>query len=74
VVSDGTLAISQNLADTGGGEQIYEVPLLQYATPLSKRDCREHAVELQGAPTTGDYIELAWLDQHYNYRFAPGIR
>ena len=59
-------------ADTGGGEQIYEVPLLQYATPLSNAIAASTQFELQGAPTTGDYIELAWLDQHYNYRFAPG--
>ncbi len=27
-------------------------------------------LELQGSPTAGDYIELAWLDQHYNYRLT----
>jgi hypothetical protein len=59
-------------ADNGGGEQIYEVPLLQYATPLSNAVPATTHFELQGTPTAGDHIELAWLDQHYNYQFAPG--
>ena len=28
--------------------------------------------ELQGTATAGDYVELAWLDQHYNYQLAGG--
>jgi hypothetical protein len=28
--------------------------------------------QLQGTPSTGDYIELAWLDQHYNCQFLSG--
>lgn len=59
-------------ADTGAGEQIYEVPLLPYATPLSSAVPATTHFELQGTPTAGDYIELAWLDEHYNYQFAPG--
>ena len=59
-------------ADTGGAEQIYEVPLLQYATPLSNAAPATTQFQLQGAPTSGDYIELAWLNQHYNYHFADG--
>jgi len=59
-------------ADAGGGEQIYEVPLLQYATPLSSAVSATAQFQLQGAPTAGDYIELAWLDQHYNYQIAAG--
>jgi len=59
-------------ADTDGGEQIYEIPLLQYATPLSSAVPATTQFQLQGAPTTGDYIELAWLDQHYNYQFLSG--
>jgi hypothetical protein len=59
-------------ADTSGGELIYEVPLLQYATPLSSAVPATTQFQLQGAPTTGDYIELAWLDQHYNYQFVSG--
>ena len=26
--------------------------------------------ELQGSPTVGDYVELAWLDEHANYLVA----
>jgi hypothetical protein len=59
-------------ADTSGGEQIYEIPLLQYATPLSNAVPATTQFQLQGVPTNGDYIELAWLDQHYNYQFAYG--
>ncbi|MGB7759164.1 MAG: hypothetical protein WBL61_05000 [Bryobacteraceae bacterium] len=59
-------------ADTGGGEQIYEIPLLQCATPLSSAVPATAQFQLQGAPTTGDYVELAWLDQHYNYQLVSG--
>ena len=59
-------------ADTGGAEQIYEVPLLQYATPLSSAVPATAQFQLQGSPTTGDYIELAWLDQRYNYQLLSG--
>ena len=26
--------------------------------------------ELEGTPTAGDYIELAWLDEHYTYQLC----
>src|SRR5208283_1578068 len=29
-------------------------------------------MQLQGVPATGDYIELAWLDQHFNYLIGSG--
>ena len=59
-------------ADTSAGEQIYEVPLLQYATPLSSAIPAKAELQLRGTPTTKDYVELAWLDQHYNYRLVSG--
>jgi hypothetical protein len=59
-------------ADTGGAERIFEIPLLQYATPLSSAVPATAQFQLQGTPTVGDYIELAWLDQHYNYQFVSG--
>ena len=59
-------------ADTDGEEQIYEVPLLQYATPLSSAVPASAQFQLQGSPTSGDYVELAWLDQHYNYQVGSG--
>ena len=46
--------------------------MLQYATPLSSAVPATAQFQLQGAPTSGDYIELAWLDQHYNYQFVSG--
>jgi hypothetical protein len=59
-------------ADAGGVEQIYEIPLSRYATPLSNAVPATVQFQLQGTPSTGDYIELAWLDQHYNYQFVSG--
>jgi hypothetical protein len=59
-------------AETGGVEALYDVPLndpdLGYATPTSG-SCLSATVtfELQGMATGGDYIELAWLEQHFNY-------
>jgi hypothetical protein len=57
-------------ADTSKGEEIYEVPLLQYATPLSNAVPATAQFQLQGTPTNKDYVELAWLDQHYNYQLG----
>ena len=59
-------------ADVNGVEQLYEVPLnspaLGYATPVSG-DYAAATVTftLQGVAAGGDLIELAWLDQHFNY-------
>jgi hypothetical protein len=50
------------------GAEPYWVPLQQYATPVGGAQTQPTAVfELQGTPTVGDYVELAWLDQHANY-------
>jgi hypothetical protein len=59
-------------AEDGGVETLYDVPLydgdLGYATPASGAYGSATVVfELQGSVTGGDYIELAWLDQHFNY-------
>lgn len=52
---------------SGGLEHIHFVPLLNYATPIEGEYVQATAVfELQGTPTPGDYIELAWLDKHAN--------
>lgn len=54
--------------DSGGTENLHWVPLKQYATATAGDTTQPTAVfELQGAPTAGDYVELAWLDQHANY-------
>jgi len=58
-------------ADSAGAEGQYQVPLLQYATPIEGSYLPATVrFELQGAPTALDYIELAWLDQHFNYRLT----
>ena len=55
-------------ADANGQETVYRVPLLNYATPLSSYTPATAQFQLQGTITGGDYIELAWLDQHLNYQ------
>lgn len=60
-------------AESGGIEHLYDVPLhdsrLGYATPSAGEYASASATfELQGTVTGGDYIELAWLDQHFNYQ------
>ena len=58
-------------ADSGGIETLYQVPLAKYATPFAGGYSAPTAqFELQGSVTAGDYIELSWLDQHFNYRLS----
>jgi len=58
--------------ESGGVENFHRVPLKQYATAVGS--CTQPTVQfqLQGTLTAGDYIELAWLDQHSNYQIAAG--
>src|SRR5580658_838541 len=56
-------------ADPGTGEQIYRIPLFSNATPVAGSYAPSSATfELQGAATGGDYIELAWDEEHYTYQ------
>jgi hypothetical protein len=56
-------------ADVGATETVYQVPLVNYATPSAGSYTPPTvSFQLQGTPTSGDYIELAWLDQHINYQ------
>jgi hypothetical protein len=56
-------------ADPGTGEQLYTIPLLANATPVTGSYTPASATfELQGAATGGDYIELAWDEEHYTYQ------
>ena len=56
-------------ADPGTGEKIYWIPLRDYATAVDGNYAPAAATfELQGAPTVGDYIELAWDQEHYTYQ------
>src|SRR4051812_5528819 len=56
--------------DTGGGESLYKISLKDYAEPVGDYSEPTLQFELLGLPTAGDYIELAWLDQHFNYRLT----
>jgi len=56
-------------ADANGVETLYQVPLARYATPAAGAySAATVQFELQGTATKDDYIELSWLDQHFNYR------
>jgi hypothetical protein len=59
-------------AESAGMEKLYDVPLndstLEYAMPVAGSFTSATVTfQLQGVVTGGDYIELAWLDQHFNY-------
>lgn len=57
----------------GSTETFHEIPLKNYATPVDGEYVSATATfDLQGTPTAGDLIELAWLDDHSNYEIASG--
>ena len=60
-------------AESGGTDTLHHIPLKNYASPATS-DAAPATVtfELQGTVTAGDYIELAWLDQHFNYQVGGG--
>jgi hypothetical protein len=54
-------------------ETIYKIRLADHATPVAGSYQPAAATfELQGTPTAGDYVELAWLDEHYTYQLSAG--
>jgi hypothetical protein len=56
-------------ADPGTGEQVYKIPLMGHAAPVvGSYTAASATFELQGAATGGDYIELAWDEEHYTYQ------
>jgi hypothetical protein len=58
-------------AESGDGEHVYFVPLKDHATPIEGSYVPASAVfTLQGSPTDGDYVEVAWLSEHYYYRLT----
>lgn len=59
-------------AQTGGVENLYKVPLKKYATAIGTYQPASATFELQGSPTTGDYVELAWSSEHYTYQMRDG--
>lgn len=48
------------------------VPLINYASPIDSYISASATFTLEGAPTVGNYIEVAWLSYHYYYVIAPG--
>lgn len=60
-------------ANNGSGEQIYRIPLANYATPVAGSYLPATVqFTLGGAVTTGDYIGLAFLSEHYPYQMNAG--
>ncbi len=58
-------------ADSSGTEAVYQVPLTNHATPAAGNYTAATAsFQLQGTPTANDYVELAWLDQHFNHQLS----
>lgn len=56
-----------------GGEGFYRVRLKDYATPVEGEYKPAWAeLELRGTVTAGDYIGLAWLDEHHTYQAVEG--
>jgi hypothetical protein len=54
--------------DSSGDEQLYRVSLFDNATPVAgSYVAAEATFELQGTLTEGDYVELSWLDEHFNW-------
>ena len=57
---------------SSGVETLYKVRLKDYAVPVAGSYQSATAVfQLQGTPTSGDYITLAWLDEHYTWQLSP---
>ncbi len=56
----------------GAAETVYRVKLASHATPIDSYTPATAQMQLQGTPTVGDYVQLAWLDQHFYYQLATG--
>ena len=60
-------------ANNGTGEQIYKVPLKNYAAPVAgSYQSATVQFQLGGTVTAGDYVGLAFLGEHYPYLMSPG--
>lgn len=56
-------------ADPGGGEQIYQIPLLSQATAVAGSYTPAIVqFTLSGSVTAGDYVGIAFLSEHYPYQ------
>ena len=59
-------------ANAGTGEQIYKVPLKNYATPVAgSYQSATVQFQLSGTVTASDYVGLAFLGEHYPYLMSP---
>ena len=55
--------------DTGAGDQIYWIPLANYATAVVGTIVPATiTLTLEGTPTGGDYVGFTFLDEHYTYQ------
>lgn len=55
-------------ADENGIERFYRVPLKRYAEAIEgSYTCATATFELKGTITSGDFIGLAWLNEHYTH-------
>jgi hypothetical protein len=60
-------------AQSSSSDTLYKIPLANYATAVSgDYQAPTATFQLQGTVSSGDYVELAWLDQHFNYRMMGG--
>jgi len=60
-------------ATNASGEQIYRIPLKNYATPVAgSYQSATVQFQLGGTPTPGDYVGIAFLGEHYPYYMTPG--
>lgn len=58
-------------ATAGGAETVYKVRLRDHATPVAGSYQGASGVfDLQGTATAGDWVELAWLSEHYSYQLT----
>jgi hypothetical protein len=56
-------------AESNGSETLYKVPLTAHAAAIAGSYQPATATfTLQGTPTANDYVELAWLSEHYTYQ------
>jgi hypothetical protein len=61
-------------AERDGSEQLYKVRIRDYAVPADGSTAETAWAEftLGGTVTPGDYIELAWLSEHYTIQLFGG--
>ena len=57
--------------DSSGDEHLYRVSLKDNSTAVAgSYAAAEATFELQGTLTDGDWVELSWLDEHFNWQIG----